>query len=441
MSFKIEDAANSSKIIAITVDYATYEKYYKEELLEASKNIKIEGFRKGKVPLSYIEKKHKEGISSAAIEKAINSTVFQTIDESGAIPISKPEIIDVELKEGESLEYKAKFDVYPKVDVTKFADFTFDKDDVEFTDKDVENVIKEYASSKGSLRDASAAKKIAKGDTAVIDFDGYIDGEAFDGGKSEDFELLIGSGTFIGDFETQLIGLKKGEEKEVNVSFPENYHAENLKGKPATFKIKVKGIKVKEKIELNDALAKELDEEVETMDNLKEKLSVKLKETLETETLDKLHVTIINKLIDENTFDVPDSLVTEQAKNIANSTLSNYYGQGIDPSLYGIDVDKMAEDYRDMAINQVKGAIIMNTLGTAEGIEVVDEDLEKEYSSIAEEHQKDISEVKELYQTQKLNDSLKNKIFTDKFFEMIKGKNKINSKSIPYEKYAETARK
>lgn len=440
MSFKIEDAKNSSKIITIKVDYAEYEEYYKAELTEVSKNIKIEGFRKGKVPLSYIEKKYKESISSGAIEKTVNSTVFKTIDESGIIPISKPEIIDIDVKDGEYIEYKAQFDVYPKVEVTKYSDFTFNKDEVDFTDKDVETVIKAYASSKKTLRNASAAKKIAKGDTAVIDFDGYIDGEQFEGGQSDDFELVIGSGTFIGDFETQLIGLKKNDEKEVEVTFPENYHAENLKGKPATFKIKVKGIKIKEKIELDDKLAKELDEEIDTMEELKEKLSSKLKETLSSETADKLHVEIINKLIEENDFEVPESLVTEQAKNIANNTLSNYYGQGIDPSLYGIDVDKIAEDYRDMAVNQVKGAIIMNTLGTAEGIEVSEEDLENEYATMAEEYGKELKEVKELYQTQKLNDSLKNKIFTDKFFEMIKGKNKIKNKNLSYEKYAETAR-
>ncbi len=440
MNFKVEDAKNSSKIVTITVDYDKYEENYQSELIEASKNMKIEGFRKGKVPLSYIEKKHKETISAAAIEKTINSTVFQTIDEAGIIPISKPEIIDVDVKEGKHIEYKAQFDVYPKIEVTKYTNFSFEKDDVEFTNKDVETVIKEYAETKGSLRDASAAKKIAKGDTAVIDFDGYIDDEPFDGGKSENFELVIGSGTFIGDFETQLIGLKKGETKEINVTFPDNYHAENLKGKPAMFKIEVKGIKVKDKIELNDKLAKELDEEIESMDMLKEKLSTKLKKTLETETLDKLHVDIINKLIDENNFEVPDSLVSEQAKNMANSTLSNYYGQGIDPTLYGIDVDKIAEDYRDMATNQVKGAIIMNTLGVAEGVNVSDEDLEQEYNKIAEEYGKDVKEIKEIYQADKLGDSLKNKIFTDKFFTMIKDKNKITNKPLSYEKYAETAR-
>jgi len=373
------DGANAE--IKATITTEEVNKNIDEIAKNLAKTANVQGFRKGKVPVAIIKKQYGNKLVEDAEAQALRDVLSKGLDELGIANeslIGEPSITQFD-KSDEKIEVTVKVAMRPEIDMGDYANMVeeFDKPVVE--DKEVEERLKELAQQYAPLTDIKRNRKMKEGDTAVIDFEGFIDGEAFDGGKGENFELLLGSGQFIPGFEDQLIGVKRDEEVEVKVTFPEEYQAKNLAGKEALFKVKVNGIKVKEEVELDDEFAKKLlpNQEDATMEKLKEQI----KTQIENEKLAKLYnedkkPALLEKFVENFKFDLPEFVVEQEIDMALNKKASSMSEDEIKELRENADkLKELRETFRDDAQRSVKATFIIDSLALAEGVKVEENEI------------------------------------------------------------------
>ncbi|KAA0258635.1 trigger factor [Deferribacter autotrophicus] len=433
MKVEVKNAEKSQKELSIEIPVEKYNEAFEAEYRKIAPTVNIPGFRKGKAPKSVVLKQFKHRISVNALEKVINESIVQALSEHKINPLNSPDVRDVNFEEGEPITFKVYVDVFPEYDVEKYEGYEFVKEKDEVADEDVDKVLEKLRMQNISYEPADDAE-VQDGDMVVIDFEGFIDGEPFDGGSAKDYSFVVGSKTLLEEFEKGIIGHKKGDEFEVEVTFPEDYFEKSLAGKKAVFKISVKEVKRKVEPELNDDFAKDVDEECETLEDLKAKVRKDLEEETEQIAKENLYDKIIEKLIEENPFDVPDTLVRDQAERLATQTLQQYqYMYGVNPDQLGLNKDKLIEEYWNLAEKQIKSALILNKIAEKEKIEVTDEEVDKKIEELANKLKRNVDEYKkELERFGGIN-NLKNNILTDKIFEFLFSKNKIEEKIITKE--------
>ncbi len=375
------------------------------------KKIAVQGFRKGKAPRQIIERYYgKEIFYEDAINIALPAAYDKAIDENGVQPVDQPEIdIKGEISTETGVTFTAKVTVKPEfemgtykgIEATKVTHRTLKKD----VDAEIER-LRERNSRMVSVED----RAVQKDDIANIDFEGFTDGVAFEGGKGENFDLTIGSGQFIPGFEDQLIGANIGDDVEVKVTFPEEYHAEDLKGKDAIFKVKVNGIKVKELPELDDEFAKDVSE-FDTLEELqkdtKEKLSAANKERAAHETEEN----VINAVCDATEIDIPDAMIETQIQNMIRDFDMQMRYQGMQLQQYmqytGTTMDMLKEQFREEAQKRVKTSLILEKVCELENIKVTDADVKKEYEKTAESSGMKVEDVQKYIPEEDIKERLK----------------------------------
>ncbi len=375
------------------------------------KKIAVQGFRKGKAPRQIIERYYgKEIFYEDAINIALPAAYDKAIDENGVQPVDQPEIdIKGEISTETGVTFTAKVTVKPEfemgaykgIEATKVTHRTLKKD----VDAEIER-LRERNSRMVSVED----RAVQKDDIANIDFEGFADGVAFEGGKGENFDLTIGSGQFIPGFEDQLIGANIGDDVEVKVTFPEEYHAEDLKGKDAIFKVKVNGIKVKELPELDDEFAKDVSE-FDTLEELqkdtKEKLSAANKERAAHETEEN----VINAVCDATEIDIPDAMIETQIQNMIRDFDMQMRYQGMQLQQYmqytGTTLDMLKEQFREEAQKRVKTSLILEKVCELENIKVTDADVKKEYEKTAESSGMKVEDVQKYIPEEDVKERLK----------------------------------
>ena len=348
---------------------------------QLSKTANVQGFRKGKVPVAIIKKQYGEKLVEDAEAEALREVLSKGLDELGIENdslIGEPTISKFE-KSDDKIEVAVKVAMRPQIDLGDVKSFVPDFTKPEVTDEEVDARIKEIAEGQAPLVDIKRNRKMKEGDTAVIDFEGFVDGEAFEGGKGENFELTLGSGQFIPGFEDQLVGVKRDEEVEINVTFPENYGSEALAGKDAMFKVKVNGIKVKDEVVVDDELAKKLLQGDE--DATVEKLKAEVKKALEQEKLAKLYneelkPKLLEILVEKIDFDLPEFVVEQEIDMAVNKKASEMSEDEIKELRENPDkLTELRETFRDDAVRSVKATFIIDALAQDMGVKVEEQEV------------------------------------------------------------------
>ena len=398
MSLQVEKLEKNMAKLTVEVPAEQFEKAIKKAFNKNKNRFNIPGFRKGKAPQAMIEKMYGVGVFyEDAADEAINETYADAMKESELDIVSRPAISIEQIEKGQPFIYTATVAVKPEVTLGEYKGLEVEKADMTVKAEDIEAELKKVQEQNARLLTVED-RPVADGDQVVIDFDGYVDGKAFDGGKAEDYSLTIGSHSFIDTFEEQLIGKNIGEECEVNVTFPEEYHAPELAGKPATFKVTVKEIKVKEIPELNDEFAGEVSE-FETLDEYKKDIEAKLSEKKQKEAATENENRVVEKVVAGATMEIPEPMIDGQVENMLQDTARRMQSQGLNLELYlkytGMTLDQMKENMRPQAVKRIETRLVLEEVVKQENIEVSDERLDEEIAKMAAAYQMEADKLKE----------------------------------------------
>ena len=390
-----EKLEKSTVALTVEVSAADFEAAVEKAYRKQRGSIRMPGFRPGKAPRKMIENMYGAGIFyEEAVNEALPSAYAAAIEEAELQVVGYPEVELLNVgKEGFS--FKATVAVYPEVTLGQYKGVEAPKAEVAVSAEDVENRLKSMADSNSRMVSVDD-RAVRQGDLANIDFEGFLNGEPFDGGKSDNFDLEIGSGQFVPGFEDQVVGMSISEEKDINITFPEDYHAD-LAGKDVVFHVKVNAIKVKEIPELDDEFAKDVSE-FDTIDELKKDVEQKLTEERENAAKRAFEDAVITKVADNMTADIPDVMIEEQAKRFVENFKMQIQSQGIPVDQYmkmtNMSDEKLLEDAKTPALGQVKVDLAVTAIIKAEGIEATDEDVEAEYAKMAEQYGMSVEDVR-----------------------------------------------
>ena len=417
---KKEATEKNTVKLTISIDKEVFNEGINKAYKKLVKNINIPGFRKGKAPRAIIEKYYGEAVFyEDAVNEVCPDAYEAAVKEAGIEPVDRPEIDIESIGKGEDLVITAVVTVKPEVKLGEYKGVSVEKTVYATTDEDVEREI-ESTREKNSRMITVEDRAVKAGDFTTIDFEGFVDGVAFEGGKGEDYPLEIGSGQFIPGFEEELIGAEIGKETDVNVTFPEEYHAEELKGKPAVFKVTVKEIKVKELPELDDEFAK--DNGFDTLDEYKASIKEKLDKSNEERTTVEFQNAVIEAVADNCEIDIPDCMVEQQIETIARDFDYRLQAQGLNLERYmqltGMTMDAFKEQFKEQAASQVKCNLVLEAIAAAEKIEATDEDVDKEIEKMATMYNMEADKVKSFLGDAEM-ESMKKDLCSRKAVELI----------------------
>lgn len=389
---------------------------------KVAKQVNIPGFRKGRVPKKVLENYlGKQALVDEALEGFVPGAYIEAVQEANIEPINQPQVEVVQAEEGKPLIFKATVEVKPEVKLGEYKGVEVEQESVEVSSEELDNYIEGLRQRHARLNTLEEGT-VEKGDVAEIDFEGFIDGVAFEGGKGESHPLEIGSGTFIPGFEEQLIGAQVGEERDVNVTFPEEYQAENLAGKDAVFKVKVNGIKRKELPEVDDEFAKDVSE-FETLEELKQDAEKRLQESAEKNAENKLKTDVVNKVVSNVDVAVPPVMVEQKLDTIFSNMEQRMQQQGISMDQYlqfaQTTKEKMREEQREEAAKGVKTDLTLEAISQKEGITATEEEVDKELEKMAAQYNQKLEDIKKVLTTQGNLDGLRYSIAMEKTIDFL----------------------
>ncbi|HEX7066087.1 MAG TPA: trigger factor [Bacillales bacterium] len=404
MTVNWEKTEKNKGELTVTVDKERLNEALDEAFKKVVKQVNVPGFRKGKVPRVIFEQRFGvESLYQDALDILLPKAYTEAVEEAGIEPVDQPEIDIEQVEKGQELIFKATVTVKPEVELGEYKGLEVEEQDTEVTDEEVENEVKQHQERLAELV-VKEEGKIEDGDTVVIDFEGFIDDEPFEGGKAENHSLEIGSGSFIPGFEEQLIGAEAGDEKEVKVSFPEDYHAEELSGKEAVFKVKIHEIKRKELPELDDEFAKDVNQNVETLDELKKELRSNLEEQKKQNAENYQRDTVVEKASDNAEIDLPEVMIENELDRMKQEFEQRLQAQGVTLDMYyqfsGTDENALREQMKGDAEKRLRANLTLEAISKAENIEASDEDVEKELENMAETYSQSVEDIKQLLAAQ-----------------------------------------
>ena len=399
MSLQVENLEKNMAKLTIEVPASEFEKALQSAYNKQKKSISVPGFRKGKVPRQMVEKMYgPEIFYEDAANELIPTAYEEELKNCDLEIVSRPTVDIVQIKKGENFIFTAEVAVKPEVTLGEYKGMEVDKTSTRVTQKEVEAKIKEEA-EKNARTVTVEGRPVQDGDEVILDFEGFVDGEAFEGGKGENYPLTIGSGSFIPGFEEQLVGTEAEKEVEVKVTFPEEYHAEELKGKEAVFKCTVHEIKEKQIPEIDDEFAAEVSE-FDTLDEYKADVKAKIKEQKENEGKQKKEDQAVEKAVANAAMEIPEAMIDEQVRQMVNEFAQNMQYQGISFEQYcqitGMTLEKIQEETRPQAVKRIETRLVLEAIAKAENIEVTEERLDEEIKKMAESYNMEADKLKEL---------------------------------------------
>lgn len=409
MSVQVEKLEKNMAKLTVEVSAEDFKAAIKKAYNKTKNRFAIPGFRKGKASQAVIEKMYGEAVFyEDAADEAINSTYAEAMKESGLDIVSRPEITVEQIGKDQAFIYSALVAVKPEVTLGEYKGVEVEKADAAVTAEDVEAELKRVQEQNARLLTVED-RPVADGDQTVIDFEGFVDGKGFEGGKAEDYPLTIGSHSFIDTFEEQLIGKNIGEECEVNVTFPIEYHAAELAGKPAMFKVTVKEIKVKELPALDDEFASEVSE-FDTLDEYKQDIEKKLQERKEKAAASQNEDRVVAKVVENASMEIPEKMIDAQVDNMLRETAQRMQSQGLSMDLYmkytGMTADQMKDQMRPEAVKRIQTRLVLEAVVKAENIETSEEKLDEEIAKMAEAYKMEADKLKS-YMTDSDKDQMK----------------------------------
>lgn len=428
----LEKLDNNKVKLTIHVGQDSFEEGMQKSYLKNRKSISIPGFRKGKVPRKVIEQYFGESILyEDAINEVFPPAYDQAVKETGIEPVDRPELDIVQIGSGQDFIFTAEVTVKPEVELGQYKGFEVDRVEYIVTDEEVEERIKQTLEQNArwvSVED----RPVKTGDRVILDYSGSIDGELFEGGTAEKQNLEIGSGHFIPGFEEQMVGMELGEEKDLKVTFPEEYHAEELKGKEATFHVKLHEIKEKELPDLDDEFAKDVSE-FDTLDEYRADIKQKLEKNAEERSNTELKNNLIDLAVNNAKVDIPDVMVDFELDNMLRDIDNQLRYNGLNIESYlkiaNTSIDDFRAQYKDDAYNRVKTQLVIEAIGKAENIEVSEEDYEKQYELLAKQYNQEVETIKKSLQGGL--EHLENSIIAEKTIELLVDEAKVTVKEAP----------
>jgi len=421
MKSSMEKIGKNTVKLEIEVDAEKFNEGMEKSYRKNAKNFNIPGFRKGKAPRNIVERYYGEQVLyDDAFNYVYTEEYDQAVKEHDIYPVDRPKIDVTQIGNGQSLIFTAEVTVKPEVELGKYKGIETEKKVVVVTDDDVEKELKEAAEKNSRLVNVED-RPVQEGDTAIIDFKGFVDGEAFEGGEGKNHNLVIGSGQFIPGFEEQLIGVEKNKEIDVNVTFPEGYGSDKLSGKPAVFKVTVNEIKVKELPVIDDEFAQDVSE-FASLDEYKASLREKITEREEQKSKNELEDKLINSIVESSEVDIPEVMIDARINDILYDIDLRLRYQGMDLEKYvtasGQKIDEFKKQFSERARNEVKTQLVLEKIKEIEGMEVEESEFDEEIKKFAENANKNQEEfMKQL--TEDDIEYIKNNILVRKTIELI----------------------
>lgn len=411
MSLQVEKLENNTAKLTIEVPAEEFDKAIMKAYQKNKNKFNVPGFRKGKVPYAMVEKMYGAAVFyEDAANYVIPDAYANAATESELEIVARPDINVTQIEKGKPFIFEAEVTLKPEIKLGKYKGVKVEAMDTTVTDEDVQAELDKVKEQNARLV-AADDKAVEDGDQTTIDFEGFVDGEAFEGGKGEDYPLTIGSHSFIDTFEEQLIGKKVGEEVEVNVTFPEEYQAKELAGKPAMFKVTIKEIKVKEYPEIDDDFAQDVSE-FDTLDEYKADIKKNLEDKKTQEAEADKESKVIEAIVKDSEMDIPEKMIEAQAQQMLEEFAQNIAMQGISFEQYlqftGATVEQLREQVTPQAKARVESSLVLEAIVKAEKIEATDEEFNEEVKKMAERYQMEVDKINEL-----LSDDDKNNIKAD----------------------------
>ena len=398
MSVKMEKIEKNTVELEVTVDAQVFSEAVTKAAKNLAKRVNIPGFRKGKAPRSMVERYvGTAALYNDAVDEILGAEYMKAVVEAGIEPVDRPEIDLVQVEDGKEFIFKAKVTVKPEVELGAYKGLDIEKTAAVVTDEDVEEELKRKQKQHAKVLNLEEGT-VQKDDTANIDFMGTIDGVPFEGGTAQGYDLVIGSGSFIPGFEEQLIGVQVGQEVDVNVRFPDEYHVEDLKGKDAVFKVKVNRIKRHEYAPLDDEFAKDISE-FATLDELKSDLRDKLMKAAEQRAEQEYKNAVLAKAVENAHVEIPEAMINNRIDVMLDDVARNLSYQGLDLETYsrytGMSIESMREELRPRAAENIKTELVLEAIAKAEGITVSEEEVNSELEKLAERYQTTADNLKQ----------------------------------------------
>ncbi len=398
MSVQVENLEKNTAKLTITVSADEFEKALQRAYLREKNRITVQGFRKGKAPRKIIEKVYGPQIFYEDAANYIIPTAYDdAVKESGVEVVSRPEVDVTQIEEGKDFIFTAQVAVRPAVTLGAYKNLEVEEEPVTVTDEEIENQLKEEQKKQVVMQDVDD-RPAQNGDIVNIDYEGFCDGKAFDGGKGENYDLTLGSGSFIPGFEDQLVGKNTGDKVDVEVTFPKDYHAENLAGKPATFKVTVNAIKKEILPEIDDEFASEVSD-FDTLEEYKADLRKKTLDRKTKEAENRKKSDAVDKAVANAQMEVPDAMVDTQARDMVNNFARRIQQQGMSIDQYlkytGMTVDQLVEQTKPQALTNIQSRLVLEEVVKAENIQVSDEEVDEEIKKMADSYKMEADKVKE----------------------------------------------
>jgi len=398
MSAKLEKLEENRVVLTVEVEADKVNEGLDAAFKKVVKQVNVPGFRKGKMPRQMFEKRFGvESLYQDALDFILPEAYAAAVEEAGIDPVDRPEIDVEQMEKGQTLIFKATVTVKPEVKLGDYKGLEVEVPSTEVTEEDVNQEIARMQERFAELV-VKEEGKAENGDTAVIDFEGFVDGVAFEGGKGENYSLELGSNSFIPGFEEQVVGLEAGQEKDIEVTFPEEYHAAELAGKPAVFKIKLHEIKTKQLPELNDEFAKDADEEVETLAELKEKTKKSLEDSKKQAAENAVRDAVVEKASENAEIEIPEVMIETEVDRMLQEFEQRLQMQGMNLELYfqfsGQDEAALKGQMKEDAAKRVRMNLVLEAIIKAENIEVTAEEVDAELAKMAEMYNMDVESIK-----------------------------------------------
>ncbi|MGV2875017.1 trigger factor [Macrococcus capreoli] len=398
MSAKWEKQEGNVGLLTVTVPEEEVKTGLDKAFAKVVKQVNVPGFRKGKMPRQMFEQRFGvESLFQDALDFILPDAYAKAVEEAGINPVDRPEIDVEQMEKGKALIFTAKITVEPEVELGDYKGLEVEKFETEVTEEELNEAINADLARKAELV-VKEDGEVVEGDVVNLDFDGYVNEEAFEGGKAEGYDLEIGSGQFIPGFEEQLVGTKVGEEKDVNVKFPEEYHAEELAGKDAVFKVKINEIKSKEVPELDDEMAKELDESVDSVDAYKAKYKADLEEQKKLQAENDTKESLVMQAVENAKVDIPEAMINTELDRMMQEFEQRIAQQGLNLELYfqfsGQTEEQLKESMKADAEQRVKTNLTLAAIANAENIEVSDADVDAELTKMSEQFGMSVEDIK-----------------------------------------------
>jgi trigger factor len=425
MKTSVEEISSIKKKVFIEIPEDQVNKEVESFYKDLGKKAKIKGFRPGKVPRNILERYFKDYVKAEVIQKLIQDTYPQALSEIDLQPVSPPMIDPGEFEGGKSFQYSAVIEVKPDIKLEGYTGLKIEGKKEEVKDEEVEERLRALQNLHANLKTISEARPIQAGDFVIVDYEASMGGKPLEGGKAIDFTVEVGSGQFIPALEEKLIGLKPEEEKEIEVSFPEDYGYQKWAGKTLSFHVKIKEIKEKILPPLDDEFAKDLGD-YSSFEELKAKLKGEIEKEKELVLERQLKDQVVDQLLEANPFEVPESLVEEQAKAMVSDMKLKLAAQGMVLKNLGVTEEKLQEDYKAMAQKQVKTFLILDKIASQEGFAVTDEEADDRLKEMAERMHQKFDVVKRYYEKNELLPEVKAGIIRDKILNFLLEKANVN---------------